>query len=250
MLKDIDGQRVLITGASSGIGAAAARAFAAHGARVAIHYNANRAGAEGILADCPGGVLVTGDLRDATAANAVVVDAIAALGGLDLLINNAGDVMHKVPVTELPDALIDDVLHLNLHSMVICSRAALRHFVDRKAGCIISTSSVGARHGGSSGVGIYAGAKAFVNSFTRHLAREYAPLGIRVNAVSPGVVATPIHERHSTPELMETYRKAIPMGRVGTPGEVAGTFLYLASPSLSGFVTGQVIEVNGGQYMV
>ena len=103
--------------------------------------------------------------------------------------------------------------------------------------------------GGSPGSSIYSGAKAFVSTFTRSLARELAPQNIRVNALSPGTIATAFHERHSTPEKLEATRKSIPMARLGRAEDCAGTALFLASDALSGYVTGQVIEVNGGQFM-
>jgi 3-oxoacyl-[acyl-carrier protein] reductase len=116
-------------------------------------------------------------------------------------------------------------------------------------GSIINVSSISARTGGSPGSSIYSGAKAFVSTFTRSLARELAPRSIRVNALSPGTIATAFHERHSTPEKLEATRKSIPVGRLGRAGDCAGAALYLASETLSGYVTGQVIEVNGGQFM-
>lgn len=116
-------------------------------------------------------------------------------------------------------------------------------------GSIINVSSISARTGGSSGSSIYSGAKAFVSTYTRSLARELAPRNIRVNALSPGTVATAFHERHSTPQKLEATRRSIPLTRLGTPEDCAGTALYLASDALSGYVTGQVIEVNGGQFM-
>ena len=92
-------------------------------------------------------------------------------------------------------------------------------------------------------------AKGFVSTFTRGIARELAPENIRVNAVSPGVITTPFHERYSTPQMLESMRQTVPMGRLGAAEECAGTFVYLASPALSGYVTGQIIEINGGQLM-
>lgn len=117
-------------------------------------------------------------------------------------------------------------------------------------GNIINVSSIAARHGGGAGAILYAGAKGFISTVTHGWARELAADGIRVNAVSPGVVATPFHDRYSNAEQLEAMRLTIPMQRIGLPDECVGTFLYLASDALSGYVTGQVIEVNGGQYMV
>ena len=117
------------------------------------------------------------------------------------------------------------------------------------AGNIINVTSIAARTGGAAGAGIYAAAKAAVSTLTRNLAKEEAPHNIRVNAVSPGVITTPFHEKVSTPAQLEAARASIPLGRLGTAEECVGTFLYLASDTLSRYVDGQIIEVNGGQFM-
>jgi 3-oxoacyl-[acyl-carrier protein] reductase len=116
-------------------------------------------------------------------------------------------------------------------------------------GAIINVSSIAARHGGGPGSVIYAAAKGFVSVATRGWAKELVKDGIRVNAVSPGVITTPFHERYSTPEQLAAMQATIPMDRLGSPEDCVGAFLYLASEQLSGYVTGQVMEVNGGQYM-
>ena len=128
-------------------------------------------------------------------------------------------------------------------------RAAVPHIKRSGGGSIINTGSIVARHGGGPGVSLYGGAKAFVEAVTRNLAKEFATSGIRVNAVAPGVIATPFHDRFSTAEALENFRKMIPMARLGTAEECVGAYLFLASESLSRYVTGQVIEVNGGQLM-
>jgi 3-oxoacyl-[acyl-carrier protein] reductase len=114
---------------------------------------------------------------------------------------------------------------------------------------LINVTSVAARHGGGAGASLYAGSKGFVSTMTRGLAKELVKDNIRVNAVAPGVITTPFHERFSTPQMLEGFRATIPMNRLGTAEECAGAFVYLASEQMSGYVTGQIIEVNGGQYM-
>jgi 3-oxoacyl-[acyl-carrier protein] reductase len=136
-----------------------------------------------------------------------------------------------------------------VRQLIHCCRAALPGMIAQKSGTIINVTSIAARSGGSAGASIYAGAKGFVSSFTRTLAREVANHGIRVNAVSPGTIHTAFHERHSTPEKLEATRNLIPMARLGRPEDCAGTFLFLASDAAAGYLTGQVIEVNGGQLM-
>jgi 3-oxoacyl-[acyl-carrier protein] reductase len=250
-MKDLNGKRVFVTGGGTGIGAAITRGFAEAGGSVAIHYHAGKAAAEGLAADIVGqgghAVALGGDLTAANAAGELVDRAAAALGGLDILINNAGGMVGRRPLSDLDDDFIDEVLNLNVRSLVHCCRLALPHLITSGTGVIVNVSSVSARTGGSPGSSIYSSAKGFVSTFTRSLARELAPNGIRVNAVSPGTIATDFHVRHSTPEKLEATRKIIPQARLGTAEDCAGTVLYLCSESLSGYVTGQIIEVNGGQ---
>ncbi len=240
----LEGKRVLITGASRGIGAAAARLFAAAGARLALHHR--REPAEAGLIE--GAVLLRADFADRTAPARVVEQAVAALGGLDVLINNAGHMLERTPLAQMDDAAIDRVFDLNARSVVSASRAALPA-LRASRGCIINVTSISARTGGSAGSGLYSAAKAFVSTFTRALATELAADGIRVNAVSPGTIMTEFHEIYSTPEKLEATRIKIPLQRLGSGDDCAGAFLFLAAAPLGGYVTGQVVEVNGGQLM-
>ncbi len=240
----LEGKRVLITGASRGIGAATARLFAEAGARLALHYR--RAPAEAALID--GAVLLQADFADRDAPARVVDEAVAALGGLDVLINNAGHMLGRIPLAEQGDAAIDRVFDLNARSVVTACRTALPA-LRASRGVILNVTSISAHTGGSAGSALYSATKAFVSTFTKALATELAPDGIRVNAVSPGTIMTEFHEVYSTPEKLEATRTKIPLQRLGTGEDCAGAFLYLASERLGGYVTGQIIEVNGGQLM-
>lgn len=246
------GQRVLVTGSSRGIGLAVAAAFAGLGASVAIHGSADRAAlaatAERLSAGGARVVPVTGDFMDPAAVGAVVAQAVDALGGLDVLVNNAGTMLGRVPLDALTLEHMDRVLALNVRSVVEACRCALPALRESR-GAIVSTSSISARTGGSPGSSLYSGAKAFVSTFTRSLATELAPDGIRVNAVSPGTIATDFHRRYSTAEKLAATAARIPLRRIGEAEDCVGAYLFLASSRLAGYVTGQVIEVNGGQFM-
>src|SRR5262245_63295129 len=178
-----------------------------------------------------------------------MAEAGKRLGGIDVLINNAGGMVERRQIADFDDALYERVLDLNVRQLVDCCRAVIPLFQKQRAGNIINVSSIAARSGGSAGSGIYAGTKGFVSAVTKSMAKELAPSNIRVNAVSPGTIHTAFHDRHSTPEKLEATRKLIPMGRLGIAEDCVGTFLFLASEKASGYLTGQVIEVNGGQLM-
>ncbi len=252
-IPDLAGKSYLVTGASTGIGAAVARALGAQAARVAIHYNASGAEAEKVAAavEAVGGTsfLVKGNAARQGEIAAAVDSAGSHFGKLDGLINNAGSLLGRVSTEKSDEAHDREVLDLNAHSVVWASRAALPWLRKAGGGVIINTTSIAARNGGGNGAVLYASAKGFVSTFTHGLAKELVGENIRVNAVAPGVIATPFHERFSTDEQMRGMVGTIPMGRAGTAEDCVGAFLYLASDLLSGYVTGQIIEVNGGQYM-
>ena len=254
MIEDLNGLRALVTGSSTGIGAAVAKAYAAHGMRVVVHYNSSedkaRAVVDAIKAAGGEAHALKADVSSTAATVELVEKAAELLGGLDVLVNNAGALVKRVRIADMEDDVFDEIVNLNIRSVVMASKTALPHLAKSGKGCVINLASVAARNGGGPGATIYASAKAFVLNLTRGMAKEFNEQGVRVNAVSPGVIATPFHERFSTPEMLETMRKTIPMGRLGTADENVGAFLFLASPAMSGYITGQSIEVNGGQVMV
>jgi 3-oxoacyl-[acyl-carrier protein] reductase len=247
---DLTAQRAIVTGASTGIGRAIAIALARAGADVAIHYGSSRKEAEetarAVESHGRRAVLVQADFRDPTAAGKAVEAAVQALGApIDILVNNAGSLVGRSAVEEMDAELWQEVIALNLSSVFFATKAALPHLGDGAR--IVNVSSVAARHGGGPGAFAYAAAKGGVMTLTRGLAKELASRNIRVNAISPGVIATPFHDKFSTPEQLETFRKGIPLGRLGTSEECAGAVLYLVSP-LASYVTGQSIDINGGQW--
>jgi 3-oxoacyl-[acyl-carrier protein] reductase len=253
-MEDLKGRSALVTGASTGIGAAVAIAYAARGMRVAVHYNSSRAAAEQVVAtiQAAGGeaFALQADVRDSAAIRRVVGEARDRLGAIDVLVNNAGSLVKRLPIADFDDAVFDEVLHINARSVLaFCREVVPLMRAQGRGGSIVNVSSIAARNGGGPGAYLYAGAKGFVSTATRGLAKELAPDRIRVNAVSPGVIQTPFHDRFSTPQLLESFKAAIPLARIGEPDDCVGAFLYLASDQLSGYVTGQILEVNGGQYM-
>lgn len=252
-MQDLQGRVVLVTGGATGIGGAASRAFAAAGAHVAVHYFQGIEAAETLVAEitAAGGKAAAfqANLVESAACAKLVADVAAHFGGLDVLINNAGGLVERRTLDRIDDDFISAVFDLNVRQVVHLSREALPWLKARGGGSIINVSSIAARMGGGPGASQYAGAKAFISNMTRALARELAPDNIRVNAVSPGTITTAFHERHSTPEKLEATRLSIPALRLGTAEDCAGTFLYLASDQMSGYVTGQIVEVNGGQFV-
>ena len=247
---DLTGQRAIVTGASTGIGRATAKALAGAGADVAIHYGSSRNEAEetarAVEAQGRRAFLVQADFRDPTAAGKAVEAAVEALGApIDILVNNAGSLIGRSAVDEMDEELWQEVIALNLSSVFFATKAALPHLGNGAR--IVNVSSIAARHGGGPGAFAYAAAKGGVMTLTRGLAKELASRNIRVNAIAPGVIETPFHDTFSTPELLETFRKGIPLGRLGTSEECAGAVLYLVSP-LASYVTGQSIDINGGQW--
>ncbi len=252
VIPDLAGKAVLITGGSTGIGAAIARAFAEQGAKVAIGYHASETPADALVRaiKVAGGeaLAVKGDVADPRQCDRIVAEATGRFGRLDGLINNAGLMLGRIPSFEADDEHARAVIDLNARSVVSMTRAAVP-WLERQGGFIINTSSIAARNGGGGGAVLYAAAKGFVSTLTRGQAKELIDKKIRVNGVAPGVIATPFHERYSSAETMESMRRTIPLGRVGTPEECVGAYLFLASEALSGYVVGQIIEVNGGQLM-
>ena len=253
MAKDLKNKVVLITGASTGIGAAAARAFAEQGSKVVVHYNASKEAAEKVAREVKsaGGeaLLVGGDVTKSANIKRIVADTLAGFGRIDVLVNNAGGLVQRTKIEDYSEDFLHQVLDLNVIQVAMFMHEVVPAMRKQGGGNIINVSSIAARHGGGGGAIVYAGAKGFISTATKGWAKELVGDKIRVNAVSPGVITTPFHERYSTAEQLKAMQATIPMNRLGTAEETAGTFIYLASDAMSGYVTGQVIEVNGGQYM-
>ena len=247
MFADLKDKVVVVTGGVTGIGGAAALAFAAEGAKVFAQYLGG--GPELKAFEEQGIATLKLDLTEAGAPQRLMDEAMQRFGRVDVLVNNAGSLVARIPLAELTDEFIDKVFDVNCRQLVHCCRIAADVMKSQGSGAIINVSSIAARNGASPGGSVYAGAKAFVSAFTKTIARELVGHNIRVNCVSPGTIHTAFHDRFSDEAKREAARKSIPMQRLGLAEDCAGTFLYLASAKASGYVTGQVIEVNGGQLM-
>jgi 3-oxoacyl-[acyl-carrier protein] reductase len=250
---DLSGKAALITGASSGIGAATAILFAELGARVAIGFHNNQQGAEAVQAEiaAKGGsaIICRANVAEVEGVESLMAQVDQNLGTVDILVNNAGSLLERLPLTKLTADRWDAVMDLNLRSAALCTQKVATPMIERKSGAIVNVGSIAGHNGGGPGAGPYAAAKGGLMAYTKSLAKELAPHGIRVNCASPGVIDTPFHEVFSTPEMMSNFVKMIPLGRVGASMECAKVIAFLASDAAS-YVTGETIEVNGGQLML
>jgi 3-oxoacyl-[acyl-carrier protein] reductase len=265
---DFTGKVVLVTGASSGIGRATAELFGQCGASVAISYLKNKAGADEAVAaiSANGHGRFVGNAEGAAVGTATVPamafqadvctnEAVVKLvrdveenfGGIDILVNNAGSLVERLRTQELTEGRWNEVFQLNSTSAFFAAQAAIPKMLE-KGGSIINVTSIAARNGGAPGSIHYSSAKAAMLTMTKGLAKEYANQGIRVNAVSPGVIDTPYHETFTAREVWNNMSNVIPMGRVGTSAEVASVIAFLASDAAA-YICGETIEINGGMLM-
>ncbi len=244
----LEGRKALITGGDSGIGAATAIAFAREGADVAISYlPEEEEDAKNIvsLIEQAGrkAVALPGDLKDQQYCTDLVAKAVEQLGGLDILVNNGGKQQTCDSIDELTDEQFDDTFKTNVYAMFWITKAAVKHL--QPGSTIINTSSIQA-YQPSENLLDYATTKASINTFSKALAQQLAPKGIRVNVVAPGPVWTPLQTAGGQPpEDLPEFGEQTPMGRPGQPAELAPAFVFLASAE-SSYVTGATIHVNGG----
>ena len=245
----VEGKVAVVTGAGTGIGRAAAKRLAEEGAIITVAEMDEETGQE-VAAEIGGqAIFVRHDVREEANWQGLFDTVAKNHGRPDILVNNAGTMFGRFPADELSDAQYDQLVTLNQTAVVNVTRGLIPAIRKSDAGSIVNTVSISARTGGSPGSSIYSATKAFVATYSRALARELGPDNIRVNAVSPGTISTDFHDRYSTSEKLETTRKSIPLQRLGMPADCAPAFVFLASEKLSGYITGQVIEINGGQLM-
>ncbi len=248
----LNGKSAIVTGGSGGIGGAIAEELAREGTAVTVTFNRNTAGAQAVvhrIVDAGGQAFAAqADLKKPAAARDVVRAHIERFGGVQILVNNAGDMVQRVPTIDTSEDLWRSAIDLNLSSVFYACQSVIGSMVAQGFGRIINISSVGARTGGGAGSIPYHAAKAGVLALTKGLARELAVNGITVNAIAPGIIETAFHERHSKAMKEEWIRTLVPLKIAGQPQDVASAVAFLASDA-AGYITGATLDVNGGMAM-
>jgi 3-oxoacyl-[acyl-carrier protein] reductase len=243
----------LVTGAGGGIGRAAALELGRRGATVAVNYRRSRDGARRVADEirASGGEadIFEADVTCAGQVRALVGAVESRYGRIDVLVNNAGDLVERRPLADVDEELMRHVMDVNVTSTVLCCQAVAPGMAARRAGAIVNMSSLAAHNGGGPGAFLYAAAKAAVIALTKGIAKELAPHGIRVNCVSPGLIgATEFHGRFTAPDAFAAAERTVPLGRAGAPDEVARVIAFLAGDDAS-YLVGETVEVNGGMFM-
>jgi 3-oxoacyl-[acyl-carrier protein] reductase len=245
----LKGKRALVTAGAQGIGLAISRALLDEGCAVAVHYFSSADAAEALKAEYPGRVdAFQADLTDPEQAERMVGQAVGFLGGLDVLVNNAGSLIGRRLLDEVDMGFWQTVIDVNMTSMMNVTRLAAPALRAANGASVVNLASLAGRKGGHPGSAMYSTAKGAVLAFTRALSAELGPDGIRVNALAPGLVLeTSFHDTHTTKESADATIAQIPLGRAGTPADVAHAAVFLAE-QLDGFVTGATLDINGGVY--
>lgn len=244
-------KKALVTGAGQGLGRAIAEELLRQGCDVALHYRSSAVGCTEVKQAAPAETRAEcfpADLTVEAAAAALVSHAVEFLGGLDILINNAGDIVTRRRLNEIDSDFWRQVVDVNLTSMMFVTRAALPHLQASGCSSIVNVASLAGRMGGHAGSLVYSTAKGAVLTWTRSLAKELGLSGVRVNAVAPGLIlGTSFHATHTTPESAAATIAGIPLGRAGNPADVARAVAFLAG-EYDGFISGATLDINGGVY--
>ncbi|MCV2402178.1 SDR family oxidoreductase [Marinomonas sp. C2222] len=257
MFADLAGKRVLITGSTAGIGLAIAKLFVTMGAKVAINGRSANAAAESALSELAAVgskydiVFLPADLTKTDECEKLVNAFVEKFGGMDVLINNAGGLGGRSSLENIDDDFYDHVMDLNARSALMVTRFSIPFLRESakasgKTTSVISTGSIAAREGGGLGAGIYAASKAWLHNVHRNWVKEYTKDNIRFNIVSPGTIDTVFHADKSD-ELKDKIAGSIAFGRFGESAELAPSYAFFASHACSGYITGQILDVNGGQ---
>ena len=246
------GKRVLVTAGAQGIGLAISERMIEAGAHVAVHYYASAAPAQALVAKARANGLpacaIGADLTQQTEAERLLQEVDEQLGGLDVLINNAGSLIARKSLEQVDEAFWRQVLDVNLTSCLWVTQAALPILCRNPQSSIVNMASLAGRKGGQAGSLVYAAAKGAVLTWTRSLAGDLGPRGVRVNAVAPGLIlGTSFHTTHTSEAAIQATIAGIPLGRAGCADDVAHAVVFLAS-EYDGFISGATLDINGGVY--
>ncbi|MAV82388.1 MAG: oxidoreductase [Pelagibacteraceae bacterium] len=250
--EEFKNKKVIVTGSSTGIGFHTALEFLTLGAQVIFHGNNSTDGLEEKILSKTNNKnfkVIKSNFNDLKNVNNFMNDAIKYLDGLDILVNNAGTMIGRYNLEKISESEFLEIFDLNAKSAYFATKKASDVFKKNNSGCIVNVSTISARTGGSAGSSVYAASKAFVSGITRSLVSELSPFNIRINAISPGTINTKFHEQYSSKEKLEATRLKIPMKRIGSPQDCVGPIVFLCSNTMSGYLTGQIIEINGGQFI-
>ena len=251
-LSEFQDKKIIITGSSTGIGFETAIEFLELGANVIFHGNKSMDDIEQRIKERTSKSsysILKADFTKLSEVEKFMENSIKQLNGLDILINNAGTMVGRFPLESMNEKKFLEIFDLNSKSAFFTTKFAADVFKKQNKGCIVNVSTISARTGGSAGSSVYAASKAFVSGITRSLVSELSPFNVRINAISPGTIATKFHDQYSSPEKLENTRQKIPMKRLGTAADCAGPIIFLSSNKLSGYITGQILEINGGQFI-
>lgn len=247
---DLRGKIAIVTGAGSGIGKAAAIALARNGAAVVVNYLTNEQGAAETVGEIQemrrNALGLRADVTKRIDVMRMVAETLDNFGRIDILVNNAGSIVKLMRIDDCTDEVWDQIMDVNMKSVFLCSQAVIPQMKEQRSGRIINISSLAAQFGGRGGSLPYAAAKAAVNSFTKGLASEVGQYSITVNAIAPGIILTPFHDQFSRPDRLQDVINATPLQRAGSPEEVAELIAFLSSED-AGFITGEVIGIDGGR---
>lgn len=252
MQNKLKNKNILITAGAQGIGEAITKQLIEAGANVAIHYFSSSKNAEALEKSAKSAgqkaIAVQADLTNEQEAKTVVEKTVEALGGLDILINNAGSLVARKRLEEIEPEFWQKVFDINLTSMLYITRAASPFLIKNEHSSIVNLASLAGRKGGHAGSLAYSTSKGAILTFTRALSSELGPHGVRVNAVAPGLIlGTDFHNTHTTKESAAKTVAGIPINRAGNADDVARAVLYLAS-EYDGFISGATLDINGGSY--